>query len=339
MSKKITFAVGGASLALLLSACGGSNSSLEDVQYDMNGATAEPSVSFETPFAAGETATHVIEEGNGEEVQDGDELIINASIFSGEDGSSQGTTYPSSPMVIPVSEDLKNNAPELYDVLSGAKVGTSFAYTSNEIPSMDGSEPSEAPKDTPTNVEVYTIAEKLPKEASGEETPKEDINSALDSFTIKDDGSAELKLADKRGDAPKELVSENLIKGDGKKVGENDTVYVRYQGVDWEKGEAFDGNFGSDKATAALSLNQVIDGWKQGLAGKTVGSRVLLLIPSDQAYGDDAPEGQPSGALVFVVDILGATEGQAPGEAPSGSAQPSESAAPQQSAQPSESAK
>ena len=51
------------------------------------------------------------------------------------------------------------------------------------------------------------------------------------------------------------------------------------------------------------ALNGLIE--SKGLAGKTVGSRVLLVIPKDRAYGD-AGQGEAKGDLVFVVDILGA---------------------------------
>jgi peptidylprolyl isomerase len=52
----------------------------------------------------------------------------------------------------------------------------------------------------------------------------------------------------------------------------------------------------------------VIQGWSEGLAGQTVGSQVLLVIPPELGYGDeDAGQGGiPGGStLVFVVDILG----------------------------------
>ena len=55
---------------------------------------------------------------------------------------------------------------------------------------------------------------------------------------------------------------------------------------------------------ATFPLTGVIKGWTQGLTGKTVGSRVLLVIPKDLAYGDKG-QGDAKGDLVFVVDILG----------------------------------
>lgn len=61
-------------------------------------------------------------------------------------------------------------------------------------------------------------------------------------------------------------------------------------------------------------LNRVIEGWKEGLAGQKVGSRVLLSIPAEKAYGEqgsppDIGENEP---LLFVVDILDAQASATP---------------------------
>lgn len=52
----------------------------------------------------------------------------------------------------------------------------------------------------------------------------------------------------------------------------------------------------------------MIDGWQQGLTGQTVGSQVLLIVPSDLGYGDAGSGDTIPGdaTLVFVVDILAA---------------------------------
>ena len=50
-----------------------------------------------------------------------------------------------------------------------------------------------------------------------------------------------------------------------------------------------------------------IKGWKQGLAGHTVGSQVLLVVPPSLGYGNKDQEKIPANStLVFVVDILAA---------------------------------
>jgi peptidylprolyl isomerase len=51
-------------------------------------------------------------------------------------------------------------------------------------------------------------------------------------------------------------------------------------------------------------LTGVIKGWTLGLTDQKVGSKVLLTIPTDLAYGKNAAaEGKPAGPLVFVVEI------------------------------------
>ncbi|TDC52316.1 hypothetical protein E1212_09615 [Jiangella ureilytica] len=57
-------------------------------------------------------------------------------------------------------------------------------------------------------------------------------------------------------------------------------------------------------AAASFSLDQVIEGWKEGLAGQTVGSRVLMSIPPEQGYGAQEGHDLQNDTLVFVVEIV-----------------------------------
>ncbi|WP_448072043.1 FKBP-type peptidyl-prolyl cis-trans isomerase [Georgenia yuyongxinii] len=107
------------------------------------------------------------------------------------------------------------------------------------------------------------------------------------------------------GGAPADLQVEVLQSGDGAEVGADDYVIANYKGQVWDVEEPFDSSFDRG-APAGFSLNGVIQGWKQGLAGTREGDRVLLSIPSDLGYGDDGrPPSIPGGStLVFVVDIV-----------------------------------
>ena len=86
-----------------------------------------------------------------------------------------------------------------------------------------------------------------------------------------------------------------------------DTVTVHYTGVTWSDGSTFDSSW-ERGAPTTFPLSGVIAGWSEGLEGQKVGSRVLISIPSEQAYGE---QGTPTGDLknedlLFVVDILDA---------------------------------
>ncbi|MFJ3671863.1 FKBP-type peptidyl-prolyl cis-trans isomerase [Streptomyces sp. NPDC090106] len=109
-----------------------------------------------------------------------------------------------------------------------------------------------------------------------------------------------------KADAPKKLVANYVIEGDGDELTAESTVLVQYKGVLWDSGKEFDSTYGR-KALTSFSLQQVVKGWSQGLTGKKVGSRVLIVVPPDLGYGDNPPSGsgiEKDSTLVFTVDIL-----------------------------------
>jgi FKBP-type peptidyl-prolyl cis-trans isomerase len=106
--------------------------------------------------------------------------------------------------------------------------------------------------------------------------------------------------------APKDLKQQVLIKGDGKKVEAGQGLVAQYTGVKWEDGKKFDSSWDHGGATAfQIGTGSVVAGWDQGLVGKNVGDRVLLVIPPDLAYGNNPGSELAKNTLVFVVDILG----------------------------------
>ena len=78
-----------------------------------------------------------------------------------------------------------------------------------------------------------------------------------------------------------------LIKGKGKKVGENDTITFDYRWVRWSDGKLLEESYTGEPANAALS--GLLPGMVKGLTGQTVGSRVLLVIPPADGYPDGNP--------------------------------------------------
>jgi peptidylprolyl isomerase len=109
-----------------------------------------------------------------------------------------------------------------------------------------------------------------------------------------------------KGKKPTELATEDCLVGTGDTVGDNSVPWLwNYEGVAWSNGEVFDSSFERGEPID-FSLDQVIQGWQQGLQGMKVGGRRLLVIPSDLAYGEQGggPIG-PNEPLVFVVDLVG----------------------------------
>jgi len=77
-------------------------------------------------------------------------------------------------------------------------------------------------------------------------------------------------------------------------------VLVHYTGWTTD-GKMFDTSVNRG-APAALSLEQVIPGWTEGLQLMVEGERTRFWIPQDLAYKGEA--GGPRGMLVFDIDLV-----------------------------------
>ena len=111
---------------------------------------------------------------------------------------------------------------------------------------------------------------------------------------------------------PSKLVTTTLIKGSGQKVAKGQYIIAQYAGYIWRTKKVFDSSWSSGSPFGFVmqaSPEQVISGWDSGLAGQTVGSRVMLVIPPKDGYGTTgASQAGITGTdtLVFVVDIIDA---------------------------------
>lgn len=137
--------------------------------------------------------------------------------------------------------------------------------------------------------------------AKGKDAPQTD--ASLPKVGTNTDGKAP-SITVPKTKAPAKLVSEYIIEGDGVAVKASDNLLLQYKGVLWDGGKVFDATY-TNGQLAAFPLAQLIKGWQQGLAGKKVGSRVMLVTPPDLAYGSQANQGIPANStLVFSLDIL-----------------------------------
>lgn len=252
---------------------------------------AAPTVTFTAPFTVTAPTARLDTPGTGDAITDGQTLAVHMIAYSGKDASKLGDTWSTNtPQSVVVSKT--DMWPALYDVLHDQKVGTRFVLA---LPS-DGKNP----------VMVYAgevaSAKTVPTRAEG--TPVEPA-PGLPTVTLDDTGKPSITIPDGYT-APTTLVAQTLIKGTGPVVTADQTITAHYTG--WLlDGKQFDSSWDRGKPFT-ISLQNIIAGWAQGLAGQTVGSQVLLVIPPDLAYGSTGKDPiPPNSPLVFVVDILDAT--------------------------------
>lgn len=104
---------------------------------------------------------------------------------------------------------------------------------------------------------------------------------------------------------PSGLQYEVITEGKGAKPTPESVVSVNYKGS-LVNGNVFDQS--QEGQPAEIPLNRVIQGWSEGIALMTVGSKYKFYIPGNLGYG---PNGNPQGGigpnevLIFDVELLG----------------------------------
>jgi len=113
------------------------------------------------------------------------------------------------------------------------------------------------------------------------------------------------------GEPDKQLVTEVLKEGDGPEVKKGELLTANYLGQIWRDGKVFDNSYDRGAPSSfPIGVGGVITGWDEGLVGKKIGSRVLLVVPPKEGYksqGNEQAGIKGDDTLIFVVDILGAS--------------------------------
>lgn len=266
----------------------------ESDAVEVAGVGVDAEVTVPDGFEPTELQRTVIEEGDGEDLAVGD--LVNGAfefvdVATGESLSGSEAVSATGDGLSPILLDAQT-----YSVFAAAlecePVGSTVVLTIPGTMFGDGGA---------SVAVVVSSTEKLPTQATGaDQEPVE----GMPTVELAEDGTPTVTLPG--GDAPTDLEMTDLKLGDGPTVEPGDTVFVQYAGVKWSDGSVFDSSWGRG-APSAFATTGVVDGFRQALEGKTVGSQVLVVIPPALGYGegeinDTDLKGE---TLVFVVDILG----------------------------------
>lgn len=281
----------------------------------------QPEIEIDTEAAvAEETVVEVLAEGEGAEVAEGDYLRMDVVATTVEQESELVNTWRTTegeptqqsedgakPQVI-AQANVESSLPQaVTKPLIGQQVGSRVQVEgrAGELLGEAAQQVGLAEEDGVVWVFDIVAAASVDPAGSvaGEQAETED---GLPAVEMADEGP---QITVPEGeDPPAELQEQLLVEGDGPEVADGQALVVQYTGVTWAEGEVFDSSWERESASAfQIGTGSVVPGWDQGLVGKHVGDRVLLVIPPDMAYGDQENGGIPAGStLVFVVDIIGA---------------------------------
>ncbi|MFE1593936.1 FKBP-type peptidyl-prolyl cis-trans isomerase [Nocardia sp. NPDC058705] len=106
-------------------------------------------------------------------------------------------------------------------------------------------------------------------------------------------------------DAPKTLITKDLVVGSGPGAVAQQPLTMNYELVTWSDKQVLDSSFERGKPFGlTLGTGQVIEGWDQGLIGVQQGTRRLLIVPPNLGYGAGGNGVAPNETLVFVTDAV-----------------------------------
>lgn len=249
----------------------------------------------------------VLEKGDGATVESGDLLVADYVGVAWDGGDPFDSSFDRGQ---PASFAIGVNAviPGWDQGLVGQTVGSRVLLVIPPDLAYGDTPPTGSPiKPGATLVFVVDIVDAIAADASADGTATPAQDDGVPAVSV-EPGEPDLTIPP--GDAPPKLIVYPVVTGDGPVVEKGDLVVVQYVGKVWRTGKAFDSSWGRGQPVGfPIGVGGVIAGWDQGLVGQTVGSRLLLVIPPDLAYGDSPPPGsgiKAGDTLVFAVDILGA---------------------------------
>lgn len=270
-------------LLVLLGACADPHASGSGGVAVMGGAGEPPKLTFKAPITIDAALSQEVWPGVGPALTAGGPVLLHMYGEDGRDHSPLVNTYATGPRMFTLDE--KSLGAGMAKALQGCHVGARILFEQ-----VDGGVP------------VVLVLDVLPTQAYGEKVQPAD---GLPTVAADSTGSPTITIPPEAA-PPTDLVVQPLIRGSGAQIEPGHTLTVRYTEVLWSTGAVYDTNWADPHAaplTATAGVGTLMEGWEQGLLEQSVGSRVLLIVPPDLAYGgSDLPVAEDT--FVIVVDIL-----------------------------------
>ena len=268
-----------------------------------------PSLQFaKLPVNVTATAVKTLKQGSGKESSAGSKVTVRQALFLGKNGKQLDSKFESKESDSFEISDTQNTIPGLVTALTGVRAGSRILFAIPPSEAFGSGGRTEAGISGTDNLVVVSDVLSVDGQLAGKEVaPVAGLPTVtFDPGTGPESGP----LVTVPGTAPPtSLVSQSLIEGAGRQVQSGQTLTANYIGVCWADNGTFDSSWTHGAPVPFLiGQGQVIPGWDKGLVGKTVGSRVLLVVPPADGYGDQPKGSIPANStLVFVVDILDAS--------------------------------
>ncbi|MEO6472054.1 MAG: FKBP-type peptidyl-prolyl cis-trans isomerase [Aeromicrobium sp.] len=291
-------------VALLVSGCGSSTAGLDSVKVT-GGKT--PTVTVGKNFKATKTTTKILKKGSGHKVVDGDAVTLDYVAVNGRTGKTFDSSFKSGS---PLTTTIKSGS-VLAGFVKGIVGKTVGSRVLIAIPPKDGFGAANTQlglKATDTMVFLMDIvkADSVPEAASGKSQKLPDTLPKL--VLDKAKHPSKFTKTSTTEATHKKMSASVAIEGSGPVVKAGQSITIQYVGEVYPDGKIFDESWSSAARTFQIGNGQLIKCWDDSLVGQKVGSRLVLVCPSDVAYGKAgrAPDIKGGDTLIFAVDLLAA---------------------------------
>lgn len=267
----------------------------------------EPEVTIDGPLELEETATEVLETGDGNEVVEGEQALLHLYLANGTTGEKALATYDQG---VPAS--FRMSEQELFksvvDATVGQTVGSRILVAAVPADAFPQGAPQFDLGPEDNVVFVVDVMSVEPTEAlEGPEGEPVDVPADLPTVTEQGGEVTGIDFAGTPKRPSKELQVVTLIEGDGPPARDDSLVTFDYLGQVYGTDKVFDESYSSEPRTFPVGIGGLIKAWDEGLVDAKRGSRLMIIAPPDVAYGEQgSPPDIPGDAtLTFVIDILG----------------------------------
>ena len=266
-------------------------------------------VTMKAPLAK-ETTSEVLTKGDGNTLATNDSFLLHLYIGNATSGKDAISTYDQgNPIQVKASEEQLFKV--VLDGIIGQPRGSRVAITApvKDVWGAQGA-PQLGLKASDEALFVADIVSVQPKEVI--DGPSGDpVDPPADAPAVEEqDGKVtgiDWSKAPKK--APKKLTVIPLVEGDGPVAEAKSMVTFNYYGAVWGEDKPFDESYSREPTPFGVGVGGLIPAWDKEIPNLKRGSRVLIIAPADEAYGDREQPNIPAGStLAFVVDVLGVDE-------------------------------
>ena len=244
-----------------------------------------PELTYSAPLVLDQPVTEVVWQGDGDEVDEGDPVVLRIYTENGADGSVLRNDFLGVPTAYRLTDEAIGS--DLVSVIAGHRAGTRILHAVE----TDG---------VPTVMSIDI----LPSRAVGEVI---ELEAGMPAVAHEENGMPVVTIpADQP--APADPVVRQIVRGAGAQVPSGSKVVLQLVAVKWSTGEVFDSTWGEGGVpkTVTVGADQLVEGFDEGLVDLPVGSQVMLVVPPGLGFGPTGNE-LSTETIVYVVDILAAS--------------------------------